>query len=171
MAKMKLMLARIIPTKLLDSTKTEIKALVKSANNEELHDKVVRLMGFVDMFVPLVKEELIARLKKQVKSTGDKSVVTSIGEITLNKRRNTFIDEYSLKKYLKRKRSLGVESCFDTEYELVTQNKKVLTQLEDKGLVVKNMVFNKEKYNKLKKTHPEFEDFEEENPTFYLKGM
>lgn len=164
-------LAKIISPDLLDLTKTEIKQLVKFATTEELHDKYARLMGFVELFSPAVKEEIIDRLQKSAKKTGDTTVLTEVGMITLNKRRNTVIDEYSLKKYLRRKRSLGIDSVYDEDYALVTKNTKVLIQLEEKGLVVKTLVLNKANYNRLKKQNPEFQNFEEDNPTYFLKGL
>lgn len=166
-----LALSKILPTSLLDLTKSQVQDLVKKESSEELHEKYTRLMAFVEMFAPAVKGEIVDRLKKQIKKAGDKSIVTPLGEITLVRKSNTTIDEFSLKKYLRRKRTLGIEAVFEDKYELVTQNKKVLLQLEEKGLVNKTLVLNKTKYAQLKKEHPEFSDFEEDSPTYYLRGL
>jgi len=164
-------LEKYIPSDVIKLTEENVKALVKKADTNELHERYNTLMGFVKLFGDSVKEEVIERLKLQVKKGGETSVVTEIGQITLVKRSNTVIDDFSLEKWIEKQDDMEKSDVFDVRYELVTNNKKVLESLLEKGLVTINWSLNKTKFEKLKKLFPKLSKFEKESPTFYVKGL
>ena len=164
-------LEKYIPSDVIKLTAENVTALVKKADTNELHIKYNTLMGFVDMFGKAVKEEVVERLKKQVEKGGKTFAVTEVGQITLVRRGNVVIDDFSLEKWIEKQEDMKKEDIFDVKYELVTNNKQVLESLLDKGLAIRTWSINKSKFEKLKKLFPKLSKFEKESPTFYVKGL
>lgn len=155
----------------LKVTKTQMKQIIKKTSDDELHVVYLRMKELADLFMGLTKQEFISRVKKYKKKTGQQ-FITELGKLIVAVRNNfkLKISTSDFKDWLK-KEKVAEEEVFDYTYVLVTQNKKVLDNLIEKGYATKKETINWKGVERIAKVKKDILDFVDNNPTEYVKGL
>lgn len=140
MAKKSALFKVTIPEEWLEKTKEDITAAVKASTIEDLVDKYDQLVGFASIFQEVAKEEITNRAKV----ANNQTLLVNGKKIIYQERCTYDTDDEKIMKFLE-KDATDPLLVFDESYAVVTQNKKILKQLIDKGIVIRTYKFSSTK--------------------------
>lgn len=161
-------LVKFFPSGSLDLTKKEIKSVVASSTLNDVHTTYAKMKSFLALFEEEVKNHFLS-VGKKLKAK-DQKIVTDLGEITVVSRDNITAEEEKIEKYID-KNGIPDTEIFDIKYEVVTSNEKVLTQLMEKGYIVKTKKLVPKKLMAAADLYPKLKTMYTNTPTEYLKNL